>query len=138
MCYPTQLQGRAHLCKLWNKQQQRVGELESFNHWEALKMLFLSGELWVMISVTLLILFCCKPTNWELYIYSIHHWSIFTSSYRKLAWVGFECTFIEFCSDALTDWAIRPWVQLELRANIAQLLQAAFLFSVHVSFVYHI
>ena len=49
--------------------------------------------------------------------YSIHHWRIFRSSYRKLAWVEFEPTTTEFLSDALTDWAIRPWVQLALRAN---------------------
>ena len=47
----------------------------------------------------------------------------FWSSYRKLAWVGFEPTTTGFCSDALTDWATRPWVQLALRANFVQLLQ---------------
>ena len=35
--------------------------------------------------------------------YGIHHWRIFRSSYRKLAWVGFEPTATEFRSDALTD-----------------------------------
>ena len=54
-----------------------------------------------------------------LYIYDIHHWKIFRSSYRKLAWVGFEPKTTEFRSDALTDWAIRPWVQLALRVNFA-------------------
>ena len=29
----------------------------------------------------------------------------------------------EFRSDALTDWAIRPWVHLTLRANFVQRLQ---------------
>ena len=46
-------------------------------------------------------------------------------------------TTTEFCSDALTDWAIKPWVQLALRANFVQLLQFPnfmSLFSVHVSF----
>ena len=46
--------------------------------------------------------------------YSIHHWSIFRSSYRKLAWVEFEPTTNEFRSEPITDWAIRPWVQLAL------------------------
>ena len=55
--------------------------------------------------------------------YGIHHWRIFTSSYRKLPWVGLEPTTTEFRSDALTDWAIRPWFQLALRANFVQLLQ---------------
>ena len=55
--------------------------------------------------------------------YGIHHWRIFWSSYRKLAWVGFEPTTTEFRSEALTDWAIRPWAQLALRANFEQLLQ---------------
>ena len=45
-------------------------------------------------------------------IYGIHYWRFLWSSYRKLAWVGFEPTTTEFRSDALTDWAIRPWVQL--------------------------
>ena len=39
-----------------------------------------------------------------IYIYGIHHWRIFRSSYRKLAWVGFEPPTTEFRSDALTDW----------------------------------
>ena len=52
----------------------------------------------------------------------------FWSSYRKLAWVGFEPTTTEFRSDALTDWAIRPWVQLTFRANFVQLLQFHLLF----------
>ena len=43
--------------------------------------------------------------------------------YSKLAWVGFEPTTTEFRSDALTDWAIRPWVQLAHRINFVQLLQ---------------
>ena len=58
-----------------------------------------------------------------IYIYGIHHWRITWSSYRKLAWVRFEPTTTEFCLDALTNWAIRPWIQLTLRANSVQLLQ---------------
>ena len=46
----------------------------------------------------------------------------FWNSYRKLAWVRVEPTTTEFRSDALTDWAIMPWVQLALRANFVQLL----------------
>ena len=65
-----------------------------------------------------------------IYIYGIHHWQILWSSYRRLAWVGVEPTAIEFCSDALTDWAIRPWDQPTLRANLVQLLQFHRLFSV--------
>ena len=45
-----------------------------------------------------------------IYLYGIHHWKILWSSYRKLAWVGYEPTATEFCSAALTDWGIRPWV----------------------------
>ena len=55
--------------------------------------------------------------------YGIHHWQIFKSSYRKLAWVVFEPTTTELRSDALTDWTIVPWLQLPLRANFVQLLQ---------------
>ena len=62
--------------------------------------------------------------------YGIHHRRILWSSYRKLAWVGFEPTTTEFRSDALSDWAIRPWVQLALRANFLQLLQFHHFFSV--------
>ena len=51
-------------------------------------------------------------------IYGIHHWRIFRSSYRKLVWVGFEPTTTEFRSGALTDWAIRPWVQLTVLVSI--------------------
>ena len=49
----------------------------------------------------------------------INHWRIFRGTYRKLVWLGFE----SMTPDALTDWAIRPWVQLALRANFVQLLQ---------------
>ena len=53
--------------------------------------------------------------------YGIHHWRILWSSYRKFAWVGFKPMTTEFRSDAPSDWAIRPWVQLALRANFVQL-----------------
>ena len=59
-------------------------------------------------------------TDWlyiYIYIYGIHHRRILWSSYRKLAWVGFEPTTTEFRSDALTDWAIRPRVQLALSST---------------------
>ena len=78
-------------------------------------------------------------SNWMstgCYIYGIHHWRILRSSYRKLAWVKFEPTTNEFCSDALTDWTIRSWVQLALRANFVQLLQFHLLFSVRFYFGY--
>ena len=32
--------------------------------------------------------------------------------------MGFETTTTEFCSDALTKWAIRPWVQLILNSDL--------------------
>ena len=40
------------------------------------------------------------------YTYGINHRRIFRSSYRKLAWVGFEPMTTEFRPDALTDWAM--------------------------------
>ena len=52
------------------------------------------------------------------------------NSSRKLARVEFELRTTEFRLDALTAWAIRPWVQLALRANFVQLLQFHLLFSV--------
>ena len=62
--------------------------------------------------------------------YRIHHWHILRSSYRKVAWIGFETRTTEFRSAALTNWSIRPWVKLPLRANFVQLLQFHGLFSV--------
>ena len=47
----------------------------------------------------------------------------FRSSYRKFTRVGFKPATTEFSSESLSDWAIRPWVQLALRANFVQLLQ---------------
>ena len=41
------------------------------------------------------------------YIYGMHPRKILWSSYRKLAWVGFEPTTTEFHSDPLIDWAFR-------------------------------
>ena len=58
--------------------------------------------------------FMLKYTAVYIYVCSIQHWRIFRSSFRKLASVGFEPTITELRSDALTDWAIRPWVQLAL------------------------
>ena len=55
--------------------------------------------------------------------YGIHHWRIIRNSYRKSARVGYEPTTTEFLSEALTDWAIRPWVQLAFRANFVHLFQ---------------
>ena len=72
-----------------------------------------------------------------IYLYMcIHHWQILWSSYRKFALVRFEPTTTEFRSDALTDWPIRSWVQLALRANFVQLLQFHCLFSVMFHFGY--
>ena len=50
--------------------------------------------------------------------YRINHWRIFRRSYRKLAWVEFESMTTEFRSEALTDWAIRSWIQLAMSSNI--------------------
>ena len=61
---------------------------------------------------------------------------ILRSSYRKLAWVEFEPKTIEFHSDALTNWAIRPWVQLAFRAYFVQLLQFHVLLNVIFHFGY--
>ena len=64
--------------------------------------------------------FCLKKNNFlKMFnrFKSIHHCQTLWSSYRKLAWVGYELTTTEFRSDALTNWAIRPWAQLALRAN---------------------
>ena len=68
--------------------------------------------------------------------YGSDHWVILRSSYRKLAWVGFEPTTTEFCWDALTDWAVRPWVQLTLKATFSQLLQFHCLLKVGFHFGY--
>ena len=68
--------------------------------------------------------------------YGIRHWSILWSSYRKLAWVGFEPLTTEFRSEVLTDWPIRLWVQLTLRASFVQIIQFNRLFSVRFHFGY--
>ena len=81
-----------------------------------------------IIYTCLYILYIC--------IYDIHNWRIIWISYRKLPRVGFETTTTEFCSDALTDWAISPWVQLALRANIVQLPHFHRLFSIRFHFGY--
>ena len=66
--------------------------------------------------------------------YSIHHWKILWSSFRRLISVRFEATATEFRSDALTNWTIRWWVQLPFNANFVQLLQFHRLFSVTFPF----
>ena len=89
---------------------------------------FFGSDLYFLLRLYYLCLCMCVPMLYipmyiYWYIYGIHNWRIVISSYRKLAWVGFEPTTTELRSDALTDWAIRPWVQLALRANFVQLLQ---------------
>ena len=75
-----------------------------------------------------------------MYIYG-HIWSYIYHIYDlyESCSEGFETTTTEFCSDVLTNWAIRPWLQLALRTNFAnfvQLLQFHFLFSVIFHFGY--
>ena len=60
----------------------------------------------------------------------IHHWRILWSSHRILARVGFELTTTDPVRYALTDWDMRPWVQLALRAIFVQQLQFHHKFSV--------
>ena len=91
----------------------------TINYGIILLMLFITSwyKLWYVLCHLTKAFFCQINTLVNLYIYGIHHWRILRSSYRKLAWVGFELTTTEFRSDALTDWATRPWVQLALRTN---------------------
>ena len=58
--------------------------------------------IYIYITYIYMSLYICM-----LYIYGFHHWRILWSSYRKLAWVGFEPTTTEFHSDPLIDWAFR-------------------------------
>ena len=66
--------------------------------------------------------------------YGIHYWTIFRTSYRKLACVGFGSATTEFCPDVPTDWDIMLWVRPALKANFVQLLKFHFSFSVQTSF----
>ena len=72
------------------------------------------------------------------YTYGIYHWRILRSSYWKLTLVRFETMTNEFRSDLLTNRAIRPWVQLTLRASFVQLLQFHQLSSVTFHFGYNL
>ena len=80
---------------------------------------FASGHIWFMWSLAQVITLVVEWIN----AYGIHQWSIFRNSYRNFARVGFKPRTTESLSDALSDWAIRPWVQLVLRDNFVQLLQ---------------
>ena len=75
----------------------------------------------MLLSFLLLLLYLVTSIYVYIYIY-------------KLAWVGFEPTTTEFRSYALSDWAIRPWVQPALRANFVQTRQFHCLFSVLFQF----
>ena len=52
--------------------------------------------------------------------------------------MGFEPSTTAFRSDALTDWAIRQWVQLALRVSLVRLLQFHCLFNVTFHFGYFV
>ena len=69
-------------------------------------------------------------------------WKVIWSSYRELAWVGFEPTSTEFHSDALTDWAIRPWSQLVLvifwgnQVSVAEWTIYLYVYYVYTMYIY--
>ena len=69
-----------------------------------------------------------------LYIYIYIYTHILWSSNRKLAWVGFEPTTTEFRSDALTDWAIRPWPQVALLGQLSIATPILSIVQCHISF----
>ena len=54
--------------------------------------------------------------------YSIHHCRILGSSFKKLAWAKFQAATTETRSETLANWAIRPEVQLIVRANFVHSL----------------
>ena len=83
----------------------------------------------VFMLYLLKMFYCWKILLFPCPFWYIYIWRILWSSYRKLAWVRFEPTTTEFRSDAPTDRAIRPGVQLALRATFVQLLQFHRLFS---------
>ena len=108
-------------------------------------------KMYLQLSLSLsfsLSLYICIYTYIYIYIYVcvyvclyvcvsvIHHWRIRWSSFIKMNWVGFESKTTEFRPDAITQWAIRPWVQLALRANLLQLFQFHRLFTVRFHFGY--
>ena len=66
--------------------------------------------------------------------YGNHHWRILWSSYRKLTWVVCELTTTEPGLEALTNWDIRPRVQLALTAIFVQPLQVHHFFNVTFNF----
>ena len=91
---------------------------------------------WVVVTMALYLYYLCHVYiyiyTWCVYIYTIYVYIYyicysplkdFWSSCRRLTWVGFEPTTTEFHSGALTNWAIRPRVQLAHSANFVQLLQ---------------
>ena len=65
---------------------------------------------------------------------NIHHWRILGTSFRTLTWVALETATSEPFSDTLTNWTIRPYVQLALRANFVLPIQFHYLFSVKFHF----
>ena len=67
-------------------------------------------------------------------IYDAPHWRIPWSTYRKLAWVGFDPATAEPHSDALTDWAFQSRFQLSLWAIFVQPLPFCYFFSVTLHF----
>ena len=80
---------------------------------------------WKPKKVFIYLFMCISLLYIHMYIYIWYSPVTDFRSSRKLAWVWFEPTTTEFRfrSDTLTDWAIRPWVQLTFRPNFVQLLQ---------------
>ena len=97
-----------------------------FSFLEIRAISFINKSNWHISQKTVMSLTFKMYRYFSIHVYGIHQWRILRSSYRKLAWVGFEPTTTKFCSDALTKWAIRPWVQMDLKVNFVQLLQFHF------------
>ena len=117
ICLKTaNLERKKYLGNYWNIAKQTATQMRNIWIFSLFQLLLLSLStkiLWLTTIEKLCII----------YIYGIHHWRIIWSSYRDLAWVGFEPTTTEFRSDVLTGSEIRQWAQLALRANLVQLLQ---------------
>ena len=77
--------------------------------WITLNILFSNCYLNIYIYIYIYNIYICIYI-YNIYVYIYIYITCIYMIFWKLAWVRFEPTTIEFRSDAVIDWAIRPWV----------------------------
>ena len=84
------------VCETISKSQHRRFQSKSRRYWKFKIVVFSMFDIWELQQKNDSLVCTYIHIYIYIYIYGIHHWRIFRSSYRKLAWVGFQPKITEF------------------------------------------